>query len=88
MKENECINLMSLLKEWSDPDITQYYLACSLGILAYDSNFRNFRRSKHIFWTKNKTSALLRGILELLINDGLIEFDPEDSKYRWKATPG
>lgn len=85
MNEIKSIDLRGLLKEWTDPDITQYYLACCLGLMEYDDDFVNFRKSKHVFWTKNQVGSLLIATLNVLVDNGLIEFDPNESKYRWNV---
>jgi hypothetical protein len=88
MSENKGIDLRILLKEWTDPDITQYYLACCLSLMEYDDGFVNFRKSKHVFWTKDQVGSLLIAMLSVLVDSGLIEFDPNESKYRWNESFG
>ena len=80
------INLKNLLKDWTDPDIAQYYLACCLGLMIYDEFFTYFREAKHIFWTKNQTSTMLNQVLEKLVENDFLEFDEEESKYRWNKS--
>lgn len=77
------VNLRSLLHDWEDPDVTQYYLACCLGLIPYDDDFSHFRALKHVFWTTNSTSVVLIKLLEIMLQDGLLEFDEGESKYRW-----
>lgn len=78
------IRLSSLLRNWEDPDVAQYYLACCLGIMVYDESFSIFRDLKHNFWTENPTSEALRSLLEVMRQYDLIEFDEDEIKYRWK----
>jgi hypothetical protein len=72
-----------LLQNWEDADVTQYYLACCLGLIDYDETFTIFRGSKHLFWTRNHTSELLWKLLKEMLEDRLLEFDEEENKFRW-----
>lgn len=80
------MNLRELLKDWEDQDISAYYLACCLGIIDYDDTFTNFRKSKHIFWTGNPISNFLYEMLGKMSETGILEFDEEQSLYRWSST--
>ncbi len=77
------MNLKELLKDWEDQDISGYYLACCLGLIAYDSSFMVFREAKHIFWTKNPTSKMLYEMLEKMVEAEMLEFDDDETRYRW-----
>lgn len=77
------MTLKELLNDWEDQDICAYYLACCLGLIAYDSSFKVFREAKHIFWTKNPTSKLLCGMLEEMVEGEMLEFDDDETRYRW-----
>jgi hypothetical protein len=63
-------------------DISAYYLACSLGLIAYDSSLKVFRESKAIFWTGNPTSDFLYKTLERMLEIEMLEFN-DDNQYRW-----
>jgi hypothetical protein len=70
------------LSEWTDEDITLYYLACSIGLLRYKEDFSTFREAKHIFWTQNETRERLKKILDIILDSKFIEFDDDGCKYR------
>ncbi len=75
--------LKELLQDWEDPDVTQYYLACCLGLIEYDKSFAVFRDSKHLFWTSNPTSELLSKMIQEMVDNHLLEFDKAENKFRW-----
>ncbi len=79
----QAIKFKELLQNWEDADVTQYYLACCLGLIEYDDSFRIFRDSKHLFWTRNHTSALLWKLLLEMRDAKLLEFDEDENKFRW-----
>ena len=80
------MNLRELLEDWEDQDISAYYLACCLGLIAYDPTFKVFREAKYIFWSKNATSSFLYGMLEKMVEINLLEFDDNETQYRWNKT--
>jgi hypothetical protein len=80
------LNLKNLLENWTDPDIAEYYLACCLGLMVYDESFTRFREAKYIFWTQNPTKILLDEMLEKMVENKLLEFDDDESKYRWNKS--
>lgn len=77
------MNFRELLKDWTDQDIAAYYLACSLGLVVYDSSFTSFRETKHIYWSNNPTSELLYGTLQKMVEIQMLEFDDDETRYRW-----
>jgi hypothetical protein len=79
------ITLKRLLKDWTDPDIARYFLACCLGISDYDESQSEYSNEKHVFWTVNRTSILLDEILESLKVSQAIEFDSDLSQFRWNS---
>lgn len=79
----ETIKFKELLQNWEDADVTQYYLACCLGLIDYDESFTTFRASKHLFWTRNPTSDLLWKLLREMLDDQLLKFDEEENKFCW-----
>lgn len=80
------MRLKELLSDWEDPDITQYYLACCIGLIDYDDSFTVFRESKHIFWTGNKIQSMLRDMIESMVENRILEFDEDEVKYRWNTS--
>jgi hypothetical protein len=80
------LNLKNLLADWTDPDIAEYYLACCLGLMVYDDSFMQFREAKYVFWTQNPTKILLDEMLETMVKNKILEFDDDESKYRWNKT--
>lgn len=86
MKLMNEMNLKNLLEDWTDPDIAEYYLACCLGLMIYDDSFIQFRKVKYIFWTQNPIKILLDEILVKLIESNLLEFDDNESMYRWNKS--
>lgn len=77
------IRLKELLRDWEDPDVAQYYLACCVGLMPFDKEFTHFRSSKHLFWTDNAFRSFLAEILGILVVNKVLEFDENESKYRW-----
>ena len=53
------------------------------GLVAYDSNFNDFRKLKSLFWTDNPLSKVLKELLTVMVKEKLIEFDADECKYRW-----
>jgi hypothetical protein len=80
------MTLKELLSDWEDPDITQYYLACCLGLIDYDDSFTAFRESKYIFWTGNKIQSMLYDMTESMVENRILEFDEDEIKYRWNQS--
>ena len=76
--------LKTLLNDWEDPDIAQYFLACCLGLVSYDPTFHSYNKVKHIFWTKNDMNDMLIKMLELMVENEIIDFDEDESRYRWR----
>ena len=79
------MNFKELLAAGDDQDIALYYLACSLGLLDHDSSFDAFREHKHLFWTNNEIGTMLREMLGLMEQRGLLLFDDETGRYHWNA---
>lgn len=78
------MTLKDLLKDWTDFDIAEYYLACSLGIVKFDDNFGEFRKTKGIYNTKNPLGDSLYEFLETLVKLGILERN-ESKGYRWNT---
>lgn len=82
MNQINPFDLRQLLQDWDDLDVTEYYLACVLGLMPYDAEFRQFRKAKHVFWTTNPTSEMLVKIIDLLCKNNWLE-TTDDGQYRW-----
>ena len=79
------MTLKELLKDWTDYDIAEYYLACCLGIMKYDAEFKpqsEYSIAKSVFWTGNPLGDSLYAILEKLVEVGVLEKD-DDSLFKW-----
>ncbi|HRH42889.1 MAG TPA: hypothetical protein PKY82_14770 [Pyrinomonadaceae bacterium] len=74
--------LKEKLKDWTDFDIAEYYLACSLGIVNCDETFDEFRRTKSIYASGNPLGNSLFEILEMLVKLGILERN-ESAGFRW-----
>jgi hypothetical protein len=77
------MTLKELLKDWEDQDICAYYLACSLGLIEYDESWTVFRENKYIFWSNNPTSEFLYEALRKMAEVQMLEFDDDETRYRW-----
>ncbi|TLD70665.1 hypothetical protein FEM03_10135 [Phragmitibacter flavus] len=75
------------LSEWTDADVAAYYVAIALG-LAPDpgGEWKFWGGKKWVFWSANPLGDGLYRILEMLTENGVIEKDGEESKYRWNPT--
>src|SRR5260221_8640764 len=67
--END-VSISKLFVQWEDADVSRYLLACCLGLLEFDYNFRSFRDHKGVFWTNNRISSMLDPILNNLVELG------------------
>ena len=77
------MRLKLLFKDWVDFDIAQYYLACSLGILAYQEDLRlEFNKVRGLFENRNRVGGALFQMLEQMVNAGMLERH-DDLGYRW-----
>lgn len=74
------------LAEWTDIDVAQYYMACSLSLMNHDTVLDSFQDAKHVFWTNNEIGNMLYKMLEGLTKTGALEKrDEPDLQYRWNA---
>jgi hypothetical protein len=73
-----------LLGDWTDFDIAQYYLACSLGMMKYDESFGEFRKNKGVFRTRNELADFFNETLENLVKLNVLERN--DDGYRWNKS--
>jgi hypothetical protein len=76
-------SLKGYLADWTDIDVAQYWLGCTLGMFEADESLQVFRHLKGVFWTENSIGNLLHEMLETLISNNLLEFDETSSKVRW-----
>lgn len=75
------ISFKTSLQDWTDFDVAQYELAVVLGLIPEGTDFAV--DAKHIFWTNNPLGNLLVGLLVTLVDNGVLEYDAEESRYRW-----
>jgi len=83
--------LQERLKEWQDFDVAAYELGVTLGLFEDDpqGTYEAFRANKGIFWSDNPLGNALYGILQSLAEQDFLDWDREESKYRWSPTaPG
>ncbi len=74
--------LKQALKDWTDIDVAQFYLAVSLGIMGYDVSFPS--EAKSVFWTNNPVGNATYAILEALTTANVLQKrDEPDFQYRW-----
>jgi hypothetical protein len=76
-------SLRTLLNEWTDYDVAEYYFCCVLGLANYDENFENFRANKGVFYTKNHVSSMLFEFFDRMAELGILEQN-DDLQYRFK----
>lgn len=77
--------LKDYLLDWTDVDLAQYWLACSLGLLEPDETLQVYRDSKGLFWSNNKHGNSLYAILQQLVQQGVLEYDEDELKMRWNT---
>jgi hypothetical protein len=58
-----------------------FELAACLGLV--DSSQEQWFRVKHLFWTNNPIGNALFKQLRQLEEVGVLEFDEEETKFRW-----
>ena len=73
--------LRDALKDWQDDDVAMLHLAHAIGIVEDVAAVHN---AKAVFWSKNSLGEFLYRLLQELKNEGLIESDEAESRYRWK----
>ena len=77
--------LKELLKDWTDQDVAQYYLACCLGLMEFDESFTNFVNAKSVFWSGNSIQKMLFEMFEKMREVGMVDFDENTTSYRWNS---
>lgn len=79
--DNNFKNLKIYLSEWTDIDISAWYLAIVLGILEDQNSFSN---NKWVFWSENSLGNSLFKFLDDLVKIGvLLKRDEPDFQYKW-----
>ena len=76
-------SLRESLAEWSDWDGAAYSLAVCLGLMP-EGIFPG--RAKHVFWSNHEIGEMLFGMLDRLVEAGVLEERNEpDMQYRWRS---
>lgn len=73
------------LKEWVDADIASYFVAVYLGLVPPVFQNLPFGNKKGLFWSNNKLGESLYSILQILVENGVLEEDKEEAKFRWNV---
>jgi hypothetical protein len=84
--EHRFMMLKEKLSDWTDFDLAQYYLACSLGLLVHDDSLNNFRLAKHVFWSRHHIGDMLSEMLQMMVENDILEYDNEDQRFRWNQS--
>ena len=79
------LDIRKLFRDWVEPDVAHYYLACLIGIMVLDESQDGWIRVKGVFNTNNPVSTCLFHLLEQAVAHGLLE-ENEYSQYRWNPT--
>ena len=76
------MSLAEDLADWTDWDVSAYYLGRSLGLFR-DQNFS--KDAKHVFWTDNDLGNGLHDALLALVKARVLEHREEpDEQFRWQ----
>lgn len=78
-------NLSSALKDWTEIDVSAFYVGVALGIIppASEEQKYSFSGYKWMFWTDNPLGNMLFDTLENLVNLKILEKHSNDELYRW-----
>lgn len=77
-------SMRELFREWIDPDVAEYYLACAIELMDFDEDLNGmFWENKGVFNTRNRIGNMLYEILEKLVESSVLEKN-DDAQYRWK----
>jgi hypothetical protein len=72
------------LSDWTDADAAAFLLGIALGLMPDESAFGS---AKHVFWTRNPIGEMLYGMLDRLVEHGVLEKrDEPDWQYRWNSS--
>lgn len=80
------MTLKELLDDWTDIDVTAYYLSCCIGVTDYDSSYKEFGRVKKIFWIKNDIGEMIYQMLDNLVETRILELNEIGNQYRWNKS--
>jgi len=78
---NRIPQINELFADWVDFDIAEYYIACLIGLVKFDSNYDEFRRTKGVYNSKNDVGDMLYLFLEKLADVKVLERGGDG--YRW-----
>lgn len=81
--DNLSRTLKSNLQEWTDVDIASYHVAVALGVAPNPTDKFDWGGKKWMFWTSNPLGEGLYNVLEMLAENGVLEKDEEESRFRW-----
>ena len=82
---DERLDIRKLFRDWVEPDVAHYYLACLIGIMVLDESQEGWIRVKGVFNTNNPVGNCLCALLEQAVAEGMLETN-EDIQYRWNPT--
>jgi hypothetical protein len=72
------------LAEWTDPDVAAYYVAVALGVAPDPGDtWDHFGGKKWMFWSANSLGYGLVKVLDMLAENGVLEKDEDQMKFRW-----
>jgi hypothetical protein len=75
------LSIDQLFADWVEPDISQYFLACLLGLMQYDDDLKEWRRARVVFDVRNDLGTALYRILEELVKAEVLN-ENELGQYR------
>jgi hypothetical protein len=71
------------LAEWTDADVASYYVAVALGVVPDPGSEWDFWGGKKwMFWSTNPLGDGLHPVLETLAENGVLEKDEDEMKFR------
>ena len=76
------VNLRIELAEWRDVDIALFLLGQSVGAFRSDLTLPDV---KWVVWSDNPVGRALLSILETLATTGVLEYDKDEQRVRWKG---
>ena len=76
------LDIRKLFRDWVEPEIAHYYLACLIGIMVLDESKEGWFRVRGVFNTNNPVSTCLFQMLEQAVAGGMLE-ENDDFQYRW-----
>lgn len=72
------------LADWTDVDVAAYYVAIALGVAPDPGSEWDFWGGKKwMFWSANPLGDVLYRVLEMLSENGVLQKDEEEMKFRW-----